>query len=339
MINFGDIKFSDIIFANKWYFYLLFALIPLIALYIWRFSKSRPTLQYSTFMGIKKVGKTIRHYLRHVAFVFLILSVVAFVFALARPQVHDSMQNKSVEGIDIIMAVDVSTSMLARDFKPDRLEAAKNVAIKFISGRQNDRIGVVVFSGESYMLCPLTTDHSVLINQFQNIKTGLMEDGTAIGTGLGIAIRGFEDSEAKSKVIILLTDGENNAGEMAPKFAASLAKEFGIRIYTIGVGSRGMAPYPFIDAMGRTVYQNVEVKIDEETMEGIANESEGKYFRATDNASLAKVYEEIDQLEKVKINVNNYSKKTDLFQPFVILGCVLLLLSIMINLFVFRNIP
>ncbi|MFV0505835.1 MAG: vWA domain-containing protein [Bacteroidales bacterium] len=339
MNNFGNIKFSEVVFANEWYFYLLFALIPLIALYIWRFSASRATLQYSTFMGLKKLGKTIKHYIRHMAFVFSVLSVVAFITALARPQVLDTMQNQSVEGIDIIISIDVSTSMLARDFKPDRLEAAKNVAMKFISGRQNDRIGVVVFSGESYMLCPLTTDHSVLLNQFQNIKTGLMEDGTAIGTGLGIAIRGFEDSKAKSKVIILLTDGENNAGEMAPKFAASLAKEFGIRIYTIGVGRRGMAPYPFIDSQGRTVYQEVEVKIDEETMEGIANESDGKYFRATDNASLAKVYEEIDKLEKVKINVSNYSKKNDLFQPLVGLGCIFLLMSILINLFVFRNIP
>ena len=228
--------------------------------------------------------------------------------------------------------------MLAEDFKPNRLEASKNVAIQFISGRENDRIGLVVFSGESFTQCPLTTDHAVLINLFKNVKSGIIEDGTAIGLGLANAINRLKDSKAKSKVIILLTDGENNMGEIAPQTAANLASAFGIRVYTIGVGTKGMAPYPFKTAFG-TQYQNVEVHIDEDMLREIANLTGGKYFRATNNQKLKNIYAEIDKLEKSKIDVKHYSTKQEEYFWFALFAGLFLVLEIFIRNAVLRNIP
>jgi Ca-activated chloride channel family protein len=247
-------------------------------------------------------------------------------------------ENTTTEGIDIVMAMDISSSMLAQDLKPNRLEAAKDVAAAFVNGRPNDNIGLVVFSGESFTQCPLTTDHTVLLNLFKDIQSGMIEDGTAVGLGLANAVSRIKDSQAKSKVIILLTDGSNNMGEIAPVTAAEIAKTFGIRVYTIGVGTQGEAPYPFQTAFG-VQYQNVKVEIDEKTLNEIAVTTGGKYFRATDNASLKSIYSEIDQMEKVKISVQQYSKKQEEYKDLALLIFALLLMEILLRYTLFRNIP
>ena len=234
--------------------------------------------------------------------------------------------------------MDISSSMLAQDLKPNRLEAAKDVAAAFVNGRPNDNIGLVVFSGESFTQCPLTTDHTVLLNLFKDIQSGMIEDGTAVGLGLANAVSRIKDSQAKSKVIILLTDGSNNMGEIAPVTAAEIAKTFGIRVYTIGVGTQGEAPYPFQTAFG-VQYQNVKVEIDEKTLNEIAVTTGGKYFRATDNASLKSIYSEIDQMEKVKISVQQYSKKQEEYKDLALLIFALLLMEILLRYTLFRNIP
>ena len=260
------------------------------------------------------------------------------VFALARPQSSNSWQTYTSEGIDIVLALDISGSMLAQDLKPNRLEAAKDVAASFINGRPNDNIGLVVFSAESFTQCPLTTDHTVLLNLFKDIQSGMIQDGTAIGLGLANAVSRIKDSHAKSKVIILLTDGSNNAGEIAPVTAAEIAKTFGVRVYTIGVGTKGMAPYPFQTAFG-VQYQNIPVEIDEATLKQIASTTGGQYFRATDNASLKEIYSEIDQMEKTKISVQEYSKKQEEYKNWALLVFALLLVEILLRNTLLRNIP
>ncbi len=329
---------DGITFKNPEYFYLLFALVPMLAWYIFRFKKSGASIRYSTTMGFARVSKSWKHYLRHAPLVLQMAGIALLIVALARPQSSSSWENSTTEGIDIVVALDISSSMLARDFNPNRLEAAKDVATKFISGRRNDKMGLVVFAGESFTQCPLTTDHAVLINLFRDIESGMIEDGTAIGNGLATSVSRLKESNAISKVIILLTDGENNRGEIAPITAAELAKTFGIRVYTIGVGTIGMAPYPFQTPFGTRV-QDVEVKIDEATLQKIADITDGKYFRATDNQSLIKIYEEIDQLEKSKIDVKEYSRKQEEYQRFAILGCMLLLAGLFLKITLFRNIP
>lgn len=283
----------------------------------------------SFFSGLNKRGK---EYLRHGLFVFRLLALASLITALARPQSSTSWQNVTTEGIDIILSMDVSGSMLAEDLKPNRLEASKAVAMNFISGRPNDRMGLVLFSGESFTQCPITTDHAVLKNLFKDVKNGMIADGTAIGMGLANAVNRLKDSEAKSKVVILLTDGENNRGEIPPHTAAEIAKAFGVRVYTIGVGTRGEAPFPFRSPFGGIVYQNVEVKIDEPLLTQIADMTGGKYFRATDNKKLKAIYEEIDKLEKSKIDVQEFRKKNEMFLPWVFAAGLLLFLE-----FVFRN--
>jgi Ca-activated chloride channel family protein len=258
--------------------------------------------------------------------------------ALARPQSSNSWQNVTTEGIDIVIALDISTSMLARDFQPDRLEAAKEVATRFISGRPNDKIGLVVFAGESFTQCPLTTDHAVLINLFQDIHSNMIEDGTAIGNGLATSVARLKESTAKSRVIILLTDGENNRGAIAPVTAAEMAKTYGIRVYTVGVGTIGTAPYPVPTPFG-TQIREVEVKIDEKTLQEIADITEGSYFRATNNNKLVQIYEQIDKLEKSKIEVKEYSKKDEEFQRYAAMAVVILAAGLFLKLTVFRNIP
>jgi Ca-activated chloride channel family protein len=282
---------------------------------------------------------TFRLYLRHVPFVLRLLTVTCIIIALARPQSTNSWNTSTTEGIDIMMTLDISSSMLAEDLKPNRLEAAKEVAATFISGRQTDNIGLVVFAAESFTQCPLTTDHAVLLNLLKDVQCGVIEDGTAIGHGLATSVSRLKDSNAKSKVIILLTDGTNNRGEIAPTTAAELAQAYGIRVYTIGVGSKGTAPYPFPTVGGGIRYQNIPVEIDENVLTKIAQMTDGQYFRATNTAALKRIYEEINQLEKTKMSVQEYSKKQEEYGLFAFAGLVLLLLEMLLRYTVLRRIP
>ena len=327
------------VFANPNYLYLLLLLIPMIGWYVYKLSKSQASLQVSSSEAFEAPGATSWIvYLRHVPFVLRMVAVALLIVILARPQSTNSWSNSSTEGIDIMLAMDISGSMLAQDLKPNRLEAAKDVAASFINGRPNDNIGLVVFSAESFTQCPLTTDHTVLLNLFKDIQSGMIQDGTAIGLGLANAVSRIKDSHAKSKVIILLTDGSNNAGEIAPVTAAEIAKTFGVRVYTIGVGTKGMAPYPFQTAFG-VQYQNIPVEIDEATLKQIASTTGGQYFRATDNASLKEIYSEIDQMEKTKISVQEYSKKQEEYKNWALLVFALLLVEILLRNTLLRNIP
>lgn len=330
--------FSDIEFAHKYFFWLFLLLPVMIAWYFLKYKKYSGEIKFSSlsnFLGIKKSAK---EYLRHSLFVLRLLALAGIITALARPQSSTSWQNVTTEGIDIILAMDISGSMLAEDLKPNRLEASKNVAMDFISGRPNDRMGLVLFSGESFTQCPITTDHAVLKNLFKDVKNGMITDGTAIGLGLANAVNRLKDSEAKSKVVILLTDGENNRGEIPPLTAAEIAKAFGVRVYTIGVGTRGEAPFPFRSPFGGIVYQNVEVKIDEPLLTQIADMTGGKYFRATDNKKLKSIYEEIDKLEKSKIEVQEFRKKNEKFLPWVFIAGLFLFLEFILKNTVFRSI-
>ncbi len=329
---------NHITFARPELFYLLLILVPFIVWYIFRQKKSRASIQISTIEPLRNAPRTWKHYLRHLAFVLQMIVLALIITALARPQSTDSWNNQTIEGIDIMIALDVSSSMLARDFQPDRLEAAKSVATAFISGREYDRIGLVVFSAESFTQCPLTTDRTVLVNLFNNIESGILEDGTAIGLGLANAVTRLKESEARSKVIILLTDGENNRGEIAPLTAAEIAKTFGIRVYTIGVGTIGTAPYPVQTPFG-TQMRSVEVKIDEKTLTDIANLTGGQYFRATNNKKLEEIYKEIDQLEKTRIDSKDFSAKTEEYKRFAVPALLLALLSLLLQIALFRQIP
>ena len=288
--------------------------------------------------GLKQAGRSIKPFLRHLLYGFRVLAIAFLIVALARPQSTKSWKDVTTEGIDIVLALDISSSMLARDFDPNRLEASKDIATDFISGRPNDRMGLVVFSGESFTQCPLTTDHPVLINLFEDIESGMIQDGTAIGMGLATAVNRLKDSDARSKVVILLTDGVNNRGSIAPATAAEIAKTFDIRVYTIGVGSRGNAPFPVQTPYG-VKYRNMEVEIDEAMLKDIAGTTNGEYFRATDNQKLKNIYEEIDKLEKSKIQVKEYSEKSEEFFWFALIGGLLLLLEIVLKLTVLRRIP
>lgn len=322
---------NDIEFANSNIFYLLL-LLPLLAVWhFWKLKKYHAPLTFSTILWIKPNKKPFKYYLKYAVVTFRLLALGLFITALARPQSSSSWQNINTEGIDIVIALDISGSMLAEDLKPNRLEASKQVAIDFISNRINDRMGLVVFSGESFTQCPLTTDHDVLKNLFKDIKNGMIEDGTAIGSGLATAVTRLKDSEAKSKVVILLTDGFNTSGSIPPLTAAEIAQAFNVRVYTIGVGTNGMAPYPFRSPFGGIQYQQVEVKIDEPTLTQIADKTGGKYFRAFNNQKLIDIYKEIDQLEKSKIEVTEYRKKSEEFLPWLIAGSIFLLLEFLLK--------
>jgi Ca-activated chloride channel family protein len=301
--------------------------------------KKQASLQVSALQAFDTPKATTwKIYMRHLPFVLHMISVALVILILARPQSTNSWENRNTEGIDIMLAIDISGSMLAEDLKPNRLEAAKNVAASFINGRPDDNIGLVVFSGESFTQCPLTTDHAILLNLFKDIHQGMIEDGTAIGLGLANAVSRIKDSQAKSRVIILLTDGSNNRGEIAPVTAAEIARTLGVRVYTIGVGTRGEAPHPFQTPFG-IKYQNVPVDIDEPTLQQIASVTGGQYFRATDNASLKSIYQEIDQMEKTKISVQQYSKKQEEYKPLALLIFALLLLELLLRNTLLRNIP
>ena len=325
-------------FANPKYFLLLVLLLPMILWYVFKEKKSHADLQFSSlraFRGIRHAGRV---WLRHVLFALKVLAIVFLVTALARPQSSNSWQTYTSEGIDIVLGLDISTSMLARDFSPDRLEAAKEGATKFILERPQDRIGLVVFAGESFTQCPLTTDQAVLVNLLREVQSGMIEDGTAIGLGLANAVNRLKDSPAKSKVVILLTDGVNNRGAIAPVTAAELAKTYGIRVYTIGVGTYGEAPYPVPSPFGVQL-QNMRVEIDEDVLRQIATVTGGQYFRATDNSKLEQIYKEIDQLEKSKMEVKHFSKKQEQYFWFGLIGVLLLVGEALLRYTLLRKIP
>jgi Ca-activated chloride channel family protein len=327
---------TNINFANPGLLYFLLAVPALIAFYVLRQQNTSAAITLPGLQQFNAAGRTFRNTFRHILFGLRTAAVALLIVVLARPQSTDRFQDVSTEGIDIMLAIDISGSMLARDFKPDRLEASKDVATEFISGRPYDRMGLVVFSGESFTQCPLTTDHAVLVNLMRELQSGMIEDGTAIGMGLATAINRIRESEAKSKVIILLTDGVNNRGEVAPATAAGIAKTFGIRVYTIGVGSQGMAPYPVQTPFGLQ-YQNMQVEIDEEILKEIANTTGGKYFRATDNNKLMQVYNEIDQLEKSKIDVKQFTRKEEEYLLPALIAFFILAAEIFINYILLRK--
>lgn len=330
--------FKGITFTNPHLLYLLLLIPALIAWYFYRLKKNNADLQISSTDGFDSGVKSIRLYLYHGLYFLRLLAIMLIIVALARPQSSLSRQDISIEGIDIILAMDVSGSMLARDFSPDRLEASKEVAMEFIDGRPNDRIGLVIFSGESFTQCPLTTDHGVLKTLFQDIKSGMIEDGTALGDGLATAVNRIKTSKAISKVIILLTDGVNNMGSLDPLSAAEIAKLYGIRIYTIGVGTTGMAPYPVQTPFGLQL-QNMEVKIDETLLREVSRLTDGKYFRATNTVKLRQIYQEIDKLEKSKIDVTEFRKKKEEYLLLTLIAFVLLALEILMRNTLFKNIP
>ena len=331
---------NQITFAHP-YLLLLLLIIPLMAVwYIMRYRKQKPALQFSNITLFKGVRKTFRQRIYPLLFLLRMVVVAAIIIALARPQKMLSRQEMKVEGIDIVLAMDVSGSMLAEDFKPNRLEAAKYVASDFIEGRKNDRMGLVVFSGEAFTQVPLTIDHNILLKQLSTLKSGMIKDGTALGDGLATAINRIKDSEAKSKVIILLTDGINNQGAVDPQSAAEIAALYNIRLYTIGVGTQGLAPYPFRDQFGRVRYQNVPVELDEKLLTQMAQSTvDGQYFRATNKKSLQQIYNQIDKMEKSKIDVTQYAQTKDEYQGWLILAALALLLEILLGLFYFRSTP
>ena len=330
-------------FANSAYLLLMLLIIPCVLWYVLRGRKRRAAMSVPTVSMYGGMRKSWKYYLLHVPFILEMAAIVLLSLILARPQTTDRWQDTEIEGIDIMLAVDVSTSMLAEDLKPNRIEAAKQVASEFINGRPNDNIGLTIFAGEAFTQCPMTVDHAVLLNMFQNVSSdiaakGIIEDGTAIGMGLANAISRLKDSQAKSKVIILLTDGSNNRGEVSPTTAAEMAKSFGIRVYTIGVGTNGTAPYPVQGAFGKQ-YVNVAVEIDENVLRQIAQTANGQYYRATSNSKLKEVYEEIDKLERTKLQVKEFSKNQEEYQPLALALLLSLLLSILLKQTVLRTIP
>ena len=329
----------DLEFLHPHYLYLLLLLIPAIAWYIYRHNRVQADLQIPAIKPFKEMKKSARVYLRHFPFAVRMLILALLVVILARPQSTNRWENESVEGIDIMLAMDISGSMLAGDFTPNRIEAAKDVASSFISGRPNDRIGIVLFGGESFTQCPLTTDHAVLLNLLHEVNVGIIENqNTAIGLGLANAVKRLKDSDAKSRVVILVTDGMNNAGSVDPLTAAEIAKTFGIRVYTIGVGTRGMAPYPMQDAFGNIFYRQLEVQIDEDMLRRISQMTNGEYFRATNNQKLREIYAAIDRLEKSKINVKQYSRKYEEYRSFAFAALILLIIEISLRNSVLRTV-
>lgn len=330
-------------FANKEYFLLLLLLVPYVLWYFLYRKRSEPTMRMSDTFAYQAAPKSWRVRLLSVPMLLRCLTFVLIVCALARPQTHNSWDNRTVEGIDIMLAMDVSTSMLAEDLKPNRLEAAKDVASEFVSGRPSDNIGLTIFAGESFTQCPLTIDHGSLLNLLNNVRTdiaarGLIQDGTAVGMGLANAVSRLKGSKAKSKVVILLTDGSNNMGDISPLTAAQIARSLGIRVYTIGVGTNKVAPYP-MPVAGGVQYVNMPVEIDTKTLSDIAAITEGNFYRATNNRELKQIYRDIDKLEKTKMNVTKFSKRYEAYQPFAIAAVICLLLELLLRNTILRRIP
>ena len=330
-------------FENKEYLFLLLPLIPYVIWYLMYRKKSEPTIRMSNTRVYQYAPRSWKVRLMPIQMLLRIAAIVLLVIVLARPQTKNSWKNKTMEGIDIMLAMDVSTSMLAEDLKPNRLEAAKQEAAEFVVARPNDNIGLTIFAGEAFTQCPMTTDHASLLNLLHNVRTdiaqrGLIEDGTAIGMGLANAISRLKDSKAKSRVVILLTDGSNNRGDLSPMTAAEIAKSLGIRVYTIGVGTNKVAPYPMIVA-GGVQYVNVPVEIDTKTLSDIAHATDGDFYRATNNRELQKIYQEIDKLEKSKLNIKKFSKRYEAYQPYAIAAVLILLLEMLLRITVFRKLP
>jgi Ca-activated chloride channel homolog len=328
---------SNIHFAKPWFFGLFAGFPLLIYLYLRPPVRTQGSLLVSGIRAFGR-GRTWKTMLRHILFIFRLLAISGIIIALARPQTGSEQQLTSGEGIDIVFCLDISGSMLAQDFTPSRMEAAKQVVSEFIDARPTDRMGLVIFAGESFTMCPLTTDHAVLKSQLYNVQSGLLEDGTAIGSGLATGVERLRSSVSKSKVIILLTDGEDNGGRLDPNTAKEIAKSFGVRVYTVGVGTEGFAPVPVQTSTG-VVMQREKVSIDEKLLTQIANETSGKYFRATDNESLDKIYKEIDRLEKSKFEVTTFTHYTEKFLPFVLTAVGFLMLEWILRLTLFRKFP
>lgn len=326
-------------FAQPGFLYLLILAPVMVAWYVWRGRKSTSSLTISGFENLDEKSGTSRIWLRHLLFVFRVLTISLLAVVLARPQSSNRWEQVTTEGIDIVMCMDVSGSMRAMDFRPNRLEASKDVGIEFVNARENDRFGLVVFAGESFTQCPMTTDRAVVINYLKEIDFGVIEDGTAIGMGLATAVNRIKESKAVSKVIILLTDGVNNRGDVGPVTAAEIASSFGIRVYTIGVGSEGTAPVPVQDAFGRTITRNMPVEIDEEVLQQIATTTGGEYFRATNNTKLRSIYQQIDEMEKTRLDVKQFSKKKEEYFPFLLAALLLLLTEVLLRYTLFRTIP
>lgn len=326
-------------FAHPHILWLLTVLVPMTAYYVYRTMQGGAAVDVSTVDTVRRAPRTARYYLRHVPFALRCIAVALIIIALARPQSAEHNSRTDAEGIDIVMAVDVSTSMLARDFKPDRITAAKEVAASFIADRPTDRIGLVVFAGESLTQSPLTTDQGTLQTLLSRIRSGIIEDGTAIGNGLATSINRLRESDASSKVIILLTDGVNNRGQISPLTAAQIAKDYGIRVYTIGVGKRGKAPYPAVDMFGNQTFIEVEVEIDEKILQTIADETGGKYFRATDKQKLKEIYDEIDTLEKSKVEVTQFTVLHEEYLAFVVWALAALALEFLMKTLILKRIP
>lgn len=330
-------------FASKGYFLLLLLLIPYILWYFLYRRKNEPTMRMSDTKQYLYAPKSLRVRLIHLPMFLRCVSFVLIVCAMARPQTRNSWDNKTVEGINIMLAMDVSTSMLAEDLKPNRMEAAKDVAHEFISGRPNDNIGLTIFAGEAFTQCPMTTDHSSLLRLLQDTRTdiaarGLIQDGTAVGMGLANAVSRLKDSKSKSKVVILLTDGSNNMGDISPMTAAEIARSLGIRVYTIGVGTNKVAPYP-VPVAGGVQYVNIPVEIDTKTLKDIAQTTDGNFYRATNNKELKQIYQDIDKLEKTKMDVKHFAKQYEAYQPFIIAAFLILLMEILLRITWLRKIP
>lgn len=325
-------------FLHPKYLYLLLLLIPLTVWYVVRLSKTQASFRLASANAFNGMKPGFRVYMRHFPFILRLLSLALVIVVIARPQSVSSWEESETQGIDIVMALDVSGSMLAQDLQPDRLQAARKVAAEFITDRSNDNIGLVIFAGESFTQCPLTTDHKVLLNLLNEINFGMIDDGTAIGLGLATSVNRLKDSQSQSKVVILLTDGTNNSGQIAPLTAADLARSYGIRVYTVGVGTKGMAPTPVNTPYGIRM-QNMPVDIDEETLTEIAAMTGGQYFRAQDTEGLSQVYNEIDEMEKYLISVQNVTRRQELFLPWALAALALILLELLLRRTWLRSIP
>lgn len=325
-------------FLHPEYLYLLLLIIPLSVWYVLRLSKTQASFKLASTSAFGGIKSDFRVYMRHLPFVLRMISVALIIVIIARPQSVNSWEETETQGIDIVLALDVSGSMLAQDLQPDRLQAAKKVASEFIADRPNDNIGLVIFAGESFTQCPLTTDHKILLNLLNEVEYEMIEDGTAIGLGLATSVNRLKDSQSESRVVILLTDGTNNRGQIAPLTAADLARSYGIRVYTVGVGTKGMAPTPVNTPYGVRM-QNMPVDIDEKTLTEIAAMTGGQYFRAQDTEGLRQVYDEIDEMEKYLISVQNVTRRKELFLPFALAALGLILLELLLRRTWLRSVP
>lgn len=331
--------FDIVRFENLKMLWLLLILIPMTAYYIYRTRQGRAAIRISSVESVAYLKRTMRYWFRHAPFLLRCLVLALVIVAMARPQSSESSQNVNAEGIDIVMSLDISSSMLAQDFKPDRLTAAIDIGSKFILERPTDRIGLVVFAGESFTQSPITTDHVSLVNMLNQVYCGMINDGTAIGNGLATAVNRLRESDAPSKVIILLTDGVNNSGQIDPLTAAQIAQDYGIRVYTVGVGTKGVAPTPKLNPWGRVIIVHEPVEIDEEMLTEIAERTGGKYFRATDNTKLAEIYAEINQLETTKVEVENFVKYSEIYHLWLLAALVLLFVELFSRYVFLRQIP